>query len=235
MNKTISETKQFASDFKKQIKKINMKSDYAIASSYTSLAELGKIIPRASQNISEFDTGAYTGEISSTMLKEVNVKYAIIGHSERRALLGETDKQINLKAKKALNSGITPVICVGESKKEYETKKTNTVTKRQVINALKGLKDAEAEKVIIAYEPVWAIGTGKNATPEIAQKVCEHIRSVISKSFTKDTANKIRIQYGGSVSPKNINKLMEKPDIDGALVGGAALDAITFAKLLAHN
>ncbi len=176
----------------------------------------------SSQDISKFESGAYTGEISASMLKSFNVEYAIIGHSERRMYHKETNVDVNMKAAIALKNGITPIICVGETLIEYETKKSKDVIKKQIEDSLKGL---DYSKIIVAYEPLWAIGTGKTATFEYAQEICKFIRDITG-------SDKLLIQYGGSVNGTNIKELLKQPDIDGALVGGASLEVDSFIRLI---
>ena len=174
----------------------------------------------AAQDVSQHDEGAYTGEVSAKMLSSYQVKYVIVGHSERRMYHHETDEIVNAKATRALERNITPIVCVGETLEEYEAGKSEEVVHDQLIGSLANL---DLSKVIIAYEPIWAIGTGKTATVEYAQKMCAFIRSV--------TSEETLIQYGGSVNAQNIHELLNQPDIDGALVGGASLNADTFVKL----
>lgn len=175
------------------------------------------------QNIHFEDSGAYTGEISADMLKSIGVKYVIIGHSERRAYFSETDEIVNKKIKKALEHNITPILCVGETLEERELDVTFEVVRIQIKKAFAGISIENAKNVVIAYEPIWAIGTGKVATKEQAQEVCLEIRNVISEIYSKEIANEIRIQYGGSVTGDTANELFNMPDIDGGLVGGASL------------
>lgn len=231
MNKSITEVIDFFSELNN--KKIVLKNNliYGIAVPFVNIAiannlksEITKDLMIASQDISQYDKGPYTGEISAEMLSSLNVKYTIIGHSERRMYHNETNDIVNKKAKKALENKITPIICVGETLEEYNEGKSQDVVEKQIKESLKGIK---APKVVIAYEPIWAIGTGKTATIEYAQKMCSFIRSIV--------AFETIIQYGGSVNSENIDKLLSQPDIDGALVGGASLDATEFAKLISKK
>lgn len=183
------------------------------------------------QNMHEKESGAFTGEISPVMLKDTKVDYVILGHSERRAYFNETDEKINLKVKKALEFDLKPIICVGEVLTEREDNKTNEVLYTQVTKALQNVDISNPENIIIAYEPVWAIGTGKSASSDIAEEACGYIRSVIAKMYSESLADQIRILYGGSVSIKNIKEYMSKPNVDGGLVGGASLDASSFIEL----
>lgn len=184
------------------------------------------------QNVSQYNNGAYTGEISTVMLKELFVGYVVLGHSERRQLFGETDEIINLKLKKALADNLKPLFCIGETLEERDGGKLEEVLERQVVKGMDGLSNEEAVTTVIAYEPVWAIGTGRTASAEQAQEAHAFVRSVLAKKFGQETADKIRIQYGGSVKPENTAELMGQPDIDGALVGGASLDPASFAKIV---
>jgi triosephosphate isomerase len=192
----------------------------------------GSLVRLGAQNMSEFDEGAYTGEISWKMLKSAGCEYVILGHSERRQYFGETNDLINRKAKRALNGGLRPILCVGETLKERESGVTGTVVQAQVRGVLEGLSREEMGKVIIAYEPVWAIGTGRNATPDQAQDVHKLIRGIVRGLFDNPTASELIIQYGGSVKPDNSAELMRQPDIDGALVGGACLKSDSFSAIV---
>lgn len=189
-------------------------------------------IALGAQNLYWEDSGAFTGEISAPMLKSAGVKYVIIGHSERRQFFGETDETVNKKTKAALKHDLIPIVCVGENLQERESNKTFDVIKKQCEGSLAGFKAEDIGKMILAYEPVWAIGTGKTATPAQAQEVHNFIRGFIRKMHGNDTAEAIRIQYGGSVKPENIAELVSQEDIDGALVGGASLKASTFVPLV---
>ena len=189
----------------------------------------GSAVKLGAQNMSEHDEGAFTGEVSWKMLKSVGCEYVILGHSERRQYYGETDAKINLKAKKALANGLLPIICVGETLKERESGTTEKVVTTQVKGVLEGIPASEMERVTIAYEPVWAIGTGKVATPAQAQEVHAHIRGLLSQLFSRGLADRVVVQYGGSVKPDNAAELLAQHDIDGALVGGACLKADSFA------
>lgn len=233
MNKTIEETKQF-------IEKVNTLSkegvEAVICAPYTDLAilqeKLNKNVKIASQNIHWEESGAFTGEISPLMLKELGVVYAVIGHSERREMFGETDQTVNKRAHAALKHDIVPIICVGEKLEEREAEKTKEVVKEQIINALEGLSSEQVTNTVIAYEPIWAIGTGKSSTAEDANDVIRFIRQVIAGQYDQQVANQVRIQYGGSVKPENIRSYMEQSDIDGALVGGASLEPASFIALV---
>ncbi|MFH0993750.1 MAG: triose-phosphate isomerase, partial [bacterium] len=181
------------------------------------------------QNLHFADEGAYTGEVSGPLLKSYNIDYVIIGHSERRKYCFETDDIVNEKVFAALRNGLTPIVCVGEILAERLAGTTNDVLRRQVTKAFAGVEEKQMKKIVIAYEPVWAIGTGKTATADIADEACGFIRSLCGELFGTAVAEAIRIQYGGSVNPKNIDELLAKPNIDGALIGGASLDPDQFA------
>ena len=181
------------------------------------------------------DTGAFTGEISPTMLAKLDCTYVIAGHSERRQLFGETDEQVNRRVRAILAHGMTPIMCVGETIEQREAGDTEAVVARQVAGGLDGLGAEEVGGLVIAYEPVWAIGTGRTATPDDAQAVCGQVRALVGGGFGADTAAAVRVQYGGSVKPANAPDLMAQPDIDGALVGGASLDPDDFARIAQYR
>lgn len=192
----------------------------------------GSFIKLGAQDVSIHNDGAYTGEISLSMLKAIGCEYVIVGHSERRQYHGETNQLINAKAKRVLDGGLTPIICIGETLEEREKGITDEVLTTQTKGVLAGLSFAEVERSIIAYEPVWAIGTGKTATPQQAEEAHQLIRKVISQLYSWATAEKVIIQYGGSVKPDNAKELLSQPNIDGALVGGACLKAESFAAIV---
>jgi triosephosphate isomerase (TIM) len=179
--------------------------------------------------------GAHMGEIAPAMLKDVGCSHVIIGHSERRQFYSETDQSVNKKAKATLAAALTAIVCVGEMLAEREAGNAESVVKGQLVNSLEGLTVSDMERIIIAYEPVWAIGTGKTATPEQAQEMHGHIRRTIAETHGNDVANAMRILYGGSVKPDNIKELMSQDDVDGALVGGASLDAESFARIVNYK
>lgn len=183
------------------------------------------------QNMHWAVDGAYTGEVSARMLLTSGCRYVILGHSERRTYFGETDIIVNKKVKSALDAGLHPIVCVGETDEERETGQTEPVITDQIRGGLAGLKPIDIENLVLAYEPVWAIGTGKTATPDQANEVHVHIRQVITDLFGQEAGESIRIQYGGSVKPENAAKLLSESDIDGALVGGASLDAASFVAI----
>lgn len=192
----------------------------------------GENLKIGAQTMHYLDQGAYTGELSAGMLKSYGVDYVIIGHSERRAYYNETDETVNLKIKKAIEAELKAIVCVGESLDIREAGTTNDFVKEQVLKAYQDVSDLDAVKTILAYEPIWAIGTGKTATPKMANDTIKAIRQVLADKYGKETADKIRILYGGSVKPANVNELLAESDIDGALVGGASLDAESFLTLV---
>lgn len=195
-------------------------------------AAKGSSIHIGAQNMHQEKEGAFTGEISGDMLKDVGVTHVVIGHSERRQYFNETDETVNLKTKAALDLGLTPIVCVGESLEQREAGETETVVSKQVAEAFEGLTESEVEKTVVAYEPIWAIGTGKTATADDANQVCQAIRETLLDLHGEEAANATRILYGGSVKPANIEELLGKDDIDGALVGGASLEADSFLQLV---
>ena len=202
--------------------------DYAAAKT----ALRGSKIKLGAQNVHYKESGAFTGELSAAMLKEAGVEYVIIGHSERRQYFGETDETVNLRVQAAVEGGLIPIICVGEKKEQREAGYTDALVAYQTLIALTGLTEDQIKKVIIAYEPVWAIGTGLTATDEQANETIGVIRSAIQKKYGKRVSDKVRIQYGGSMNPKNVNGLMAQSEIDGGLIGGASLKAEDFAKVV---
>jgi triosephosphate isomerase len=239
MYKTCSEAVEAAGQL---VKLVAMTSDIdvMIAPQFTALAPVsdvvrGSRVSLGAQNLFWETEGAYTGEISPVMLVSVGCEYVIIGHSERRQYFDETDETVNKKIKAAIKNDLVPVLCVGESEKERESKETFSVLDKQVKKGIEGFSSNDLEMLVIAYEPVWAIGTGKTATTDQAQEAHQFLRSVLEKSFGNMLAKSIRILYGGSVKPNNIAELMAMPDIDGALVGGASLDPETFSKIVLFN
>ncbi len=237
MNNTIAAAEKLINELKPLVK--DAKVEVVICVPYTAIqkaAELtkGSNIKVGAENVAWADKGAFTGEISSEMLKEVGAEYVIIGHSERRQMFGETDETVNMRTAQALKNGLKPIVCVGETLAEREGNKTEEVVKRQTEGAFKGFTAADLDNVIIAYEPVWAIGTGKTATAEQANETIKYIRGVVETAFGKSAADKMRIQYGGSMNPANASSLMAQPDIDGGLIGGASLKAEDFAKVVKY-
>ena len=236
MNKTVGEAIDLVRELKAAISGVKA-VEVAVAPPFTALYAVrkeldGSSIGLAAQNLYWEEKGAFTGEVSPLMLKEVGCHYVIIGHSERRQFFGETDETVNRRIKAALAQGLKVIFCIGETLKEREEGKTFPVIEKQVEGGLKGLGDQEMRNMVIAYEPVWAIGTGKTATPEQAEEVHRFIRGKIEKLYSREVSEEIRIQYGGSVTPENVKGLMNQPDIDGALVGGASLKAESFSKIV---
>jgi triosephosphate isomerase len=236
MNKTVKEAIDLVRELKEAVSGVKG-VEVAVAPAFTALYAVrkeleGSAIRLAAQNLYWEEKGAFTGEISPPMLKEVGCHYVIIGHSERRQFFGEKDETVNRRIKAALSQGLEVIFCIGESLKEREKGKTFSVIERQLEGGLKGLGDKEIRNMVIAYEPVWAIGTGKTATPEQAEEVHRFIRAKIEKLYSREVSEGIRIQYGGSVTPENIKGLMNQVNIDGALVGGASLKAESFSKIV---
>lgn len=235
MNKTNQEAVEMLTELKELVKGVEGVK-IVIGAPFTALSDAvkavaGTNIEIAAENVYPKSSGAYTGEISPEMLKAIGVKYVIIGHSERREYFKECNQFINEKVKAVLNAGMTPILCIGEKLEERESGKTAEVNETQVREGLKDITAEDAKKVIIAYEPVWAIGTGKTATPEMAQETHKEIRDVLVSMFG-DVANEMIIQYGGSMKPENAKELLAQPDIDGGLIGGASLEANSFAKIV---
>ncbi len=191
----------------------------------------GENLRIGAQNMHFEEQGAFTGEIAPNMLTTLGVEYVIIGHSERRAMFNETDETVNKKLHAAFKHGLTPILCVGEYLEERETGKTEAVIEGQITKDLEGLTEEQVKALVIAYEPIWAIGTGRTATSEVANETCGYIRKLVKKLYNEETAEEIRIQYGGSVKTSNIDELMAQSDIDGALIGGASLVAEDFIYL----
>ncbi|MDD5851167.1 MAG: triose-phosphate isomerase [Galactobacillus timonensis] len=234
MNKTPSEAKEFFEGIKGYVTG-EEKADYGIAAPYVDLgvavAEAGAV-KVAAENCNEIDSGAYTGEVSVPMLKEVGITYCIIGHSERRTYYAETSAHCAAKAKRLFAADITPILCVGETEAEYDAGKTAEVLKKELEESLAGLTAEEVAKMVIAYEPIWAIGTGKSADVNTAESCCKLVRDTVKALYDEATAEAVRIQYGGSVKPNNIAEYMACPDIDGALIGGASLKVDSFKALV---
>jgi triosephosphate isomerase len=236
MYKTPQEAAETAEQLVEQVRDVS-DVDIMIAPPFTALESVSRAIKNSpvalgAQDLYWEEEGAYTGEISAPMLKSMGCEYGIIGHSERRQYFGETDKTVNQKIQAAIRIGLKPVFCIGETEQERESEQTFSVLDKQVRKGLERLVLEQLDTLIIAYEPVWAIGTGKTATDDQAQEVHQFIRSLIEKSFGNELSKSIRILYGGSVKPDNILNLMEMPDIDGALVGGASLDADSFSQIV---
>ena len=239
MNKTILEAIDLVNALKRQLYDVN-DVDIVVCPPYTALSDVQEILSESNialgaQDLYWEDSGAFTGEISAPMLKSAGVEYVIIGHSERRQFFGETNQGVFKKTKAALKHGLIPIVCVGENLEEREKNETFKVIEKQMKEGLSDFSVQEMGKMVIAYEPVWAIGTGKTATKEQAQEVHRFIRELLSKMYNGDIASAIRIQYGGSVKPENIAELVSKPDIDGALVGGASLKEDSFAQIVKNS
>lgn len=234
MNKNMEESIELIKDIKKH--KLEENVEKVVCVPFTDLnvvkGELeGTDIKLGAQNMHFEESGAYTGEISPTMLQEIGVDYVVLGHSERRQMFNETDETVNKKVKSAVKHGIKPIVCVGETLEQKEAGKEKEVVKEQIEGALEGLSGEDIKDLVVAYEPIWAIGTGKTASAEDAESMCGFIRSIINDLYG-DLSESLRIQYGGSVKPANVKELMEKTEIDGALVGGASLKAEDFVKLI---
>lgn len=239
MNKTVAEALDLVQDLVRELQQVK-EVDVVICPAFTALGEVSKKVIETNirlgaQNMSEQAAGAYTGEIAAEMLKEFLVRYVILGHSERRQYQEETDSLISKKALAAHAASIKPIVCVGETLEQRDSGVTNDVVGSQVKGSLAGLTSSQMLETIIAYEPVWAIGTGKTASSEQAQEVHHFIRGVLSDLHGDDVARQVRIQYGGSVKPGNARELMGQPDIDGALVGGASLDAKSFSEIILNS
>lgn len=247
MNKGVSETEDFVKAFLSKSQGLNLPADIVIAPPFLSLPKLADLLHHstpgknahaiqiAAQNCSEYDSGAYTGEVSVLMLREFFVHYVILGHSERRAIYGETDSTINAKIKKAREANLKPIFCIGETLAEREGGKLESVLRTQVTKGLKDVSEKDLSDIVIAYEPVWAIGTGVTASSEQAQDAHAFVRSIITDLYGSEPAAKLRIQYGGSVKPGNAAELMACADIDGALIGGAALDPQSFMEIIKNG
>lgn len=237
MNKDIKETFDFLLPLKNNLIGQNLSVEVVVCPPFTSLFVASEMLKETNiklgaQNVFYEVEGAYTGEISPKMLKSVKCEYVIIGHSERRKYFYETDEIVNKKVKKAIEFGLKPIICVGETLEEREKGITFNVLERQVKGAFEGLSSDQIKEVVIAYEPVWAIGTGRNATPEQAQEAQKFIRELVAELFNDEVAQNLTIQYGGSVTSENAYSLLSQPDVDGALVGGASLKVDSFLKII---
>lgn len=238
MNIGPKEAEDFISSFSAGLGDLTEKADVVIAPPFVTIPAAVAALPSnsgvsiSSQNVSEQDNGAFTGEISTMMLKELFVRYVIIGHSERRTLYGETNAIINAKIKKALEANLKPIFCIGETLEERDGGQLESVLRSQITEGLEGISAADAKGIVIAYEPVWAIGTGRVATSEQAQEAHAFCRSVVADVCGADVAEAVRIQYGGSMKADNAGELLAQPDIDGGLVGGASLQAQSFLDLI---
>ncbi len=238
MNKTAKEAVELINNLKPLVAK--SKPEVVVCVPYTDLwavaeAIKGSKIKLGAENVAWADSGAFTGEISADMLKEIGVEYVIIGHSERRQYFGETDESVNARLKQALKKELKPIVCVGETLTEREKNKTKKVLKKQILDGFKDITAEDFDNIVIAYEPVWAIGTGKTATAEDANKTIAFIRSLVKKTWGNEVAKALRIQYGGSMKPSNAKELMAMRNIDGGLIGGAALKAEDFAGIVNYK
>ena len=238
MNKTASEGVALVEALKPLVADVcSCCAEVVVCPTFTTLSAVveackGSNVKVGAQNVHWAESGAFTGEISAAMLKEAGVEYVILGHSERRQYFGETDATVNSRLKAAIAAGLKPIVCIGETLEEREGNKTEAVLGKQLEDGLKDLDAATVGALVLAYEPVWAIGTGKTATPEMAQETHAYIRSKIAALFGKEAAENVRIQYGGSMKPENAEELVRQADIDGGLIGGAALKADSFADLV---
>ncbi|OMP68245.1 triose-phosphate isomerase [Domibacillus epiphyticus] len=236
MHKTLGEALDFANDVKGKVPS-SASVDSVIGAPALFLGQLveavkGTDVKISAQNAHYEDNGAFTGEISPKALSDIGVSYVIIGHSERREMFNETDEAVNKKAKAAFSHGLVPIVCCGETLEQREAGETNDFVAGQIKAALEGLTEDQVCDTVIAYEPIWAIGTGKSSSAKDANEVCAHIRETVRGLYSDKAADSVRIQYGGSVKPENISEYMAEQDIDGALVGGASLDASSYLALL---
>ncbi len=238
MYKTIVESIELANGLKREFFKLDLAAvDIVLCPVFTALSEVAEVLTETgiglgAQDVYWLDEGAFTGEISPLMLKDAGCEYVIIGHSERRQFFAETNETVNKKIKAVLKAGLTPIVCVGENLQEREANKTFKVIEDHINHGLVDISGSDMLNLVIAYEPVWAIGTGKTATGEQAQEVHKFIRDLLKKNYGQEVADGVRIQYGGSVKPENITELMNKPDVDGALVGGASLKVDYFSAIV---
>ena len=239
MNKTAAEAKALCEALKESLAPLAGKVEVAVCPTFTSLATAvevlkGSNVKVGAQNIHWAENGAFTGEISGAMLKEIGVEYVIIGHSERRQYFGETDETVNKRMQAALANGLKPILCIGETLEEREGNKTEAVLEQQIKGAFTDICECKMDQITIAYEPVWAIGTGKTATPEMAEETHAFIRKTIAALYNQEIADAMVIQYGGSMKPENAQALVAQADIDGGLIGGAALKADSFTALVTN-
>jgi triosephosphate isomerase len=240
MNKTVAEALDLVNGLNRELAKVK-DVDIVVCPPFTALSEVSKAILSSknialgAQNMSEHNMGAYTGEIAAQMLKEFSVRYVILGHSERRMYQVETDELISKKARAAHAASLKPIVCVGETLTEREAGRMQKVLETQIHGSLAGLTKEQMAETVVAYEPVWAIGTGKTATAQQAQEAHAFLRALLVKMFDEAVARKVRIQYGGSVKPANARELMSLPDVDGALVGGASLEVRAFADIVKNS
>lgn len=235
MNMTYTEAKTFLNELKDL--ELNKDVEAVVCPPFTNLVLAREVLANTgievgAQNAHYKESGAFTGEISPVFLKDLNVKYVILGHSERREYFYESDELINTKIKSMLDHDLIPIVCVGETLEEREANKAFDKVKAQIEADFEGLNSTDFEKIVIAYEPIWAIGTGKTASADDAEEMCAFIRKLIKEQFGDEASNVVRIQYGGSVKPNNVKEIMSKENIDGALVGGASLEANSFSELV---
>lgn len=235
MNKSYSEAKELLNEIKDL--SLNKEVEAVVCPPFINLALAKEVLKGTdvkvgAQNSHDKDNGAYTGEVSPEFLRDLGVDYVILGHSERREYFGETDEFINSKVKAVLSKNLRPILCVGETLEERENGKAKDKVKVQIVSDFEGLKSDDFENIVIAYEPIWAIGTGKTASSDDAEEMCAYIRELVKENFGEEASNKVRIQYGGSVKPNNVSEIMSKENIDGALVGGASLESESFLKLV---
>jgi triosephosphate isomerase len=236
MFKTVAETVSYVSDLRGLVKDVK-NVDIAIAPPFTAVAAAveaakGSVIEVAAQNLHWERDGAFTGEISAAMIRETGARYVVVGHSERRTLFGDTNDSVNKKTHAALTAGLVPIVCIGETLDQRDRNETMAVLDRQIKESLDRVTGEQLSGMVLAYEPVWAIGTGRNATPAQAGEAHFHIRQRLKQWFGLDASERCRVLYGGSVKPDNIAKLIAEPDVDGALVGGASLDAKSFTAII---
>lgn len=238
MYKTIGEAIELANGLKRELYDLDPdQTDIVLCPPYTALSEVSEVIADSNlllgaQDVFWQEEGAFTGEVSCKMLKDIGVSFVIIGHSERRQYFGETNESVNKKLKSALKAGLMPIMCVGETLAEREKNLTFQVLEDHLSGGLREITEQDLEKIVIAYEPVWAIGTGKTASAQQAQEAQKYIRDLVVKLYNKEAAGSLRIQYGGSVKPENIAELIQQPDVDGALVGGASLNIDSFSAIV---
>lgn len=235
MNKTVSEGLKLVTELKGVEE--NTDVEVVVCPPFLHLNEVKKALENTNikigaQNMHWEESGAYTGEISPEMLSEMNIDYVILGHSERREYFNETDETVNKKIKSAIKYGIKPIVCVGETLEEREANKANEKVERQILKGFEDIKSEDMKKVVIAYEPIWAIGTGKTASSKEANEMISNIRNIVKEKYGLDVSEEVRIQYGGSVKPKNVSEIMNETDIDGALVGGASLKSKDFKEII---
>lgn len=238
MNKTISETRTFVSGL--SVAAIYSTAKVGIAVPFTMIvaaaeAARGTVIAVGAQNVSDTIEGAYTGETSAGMVKDAGATFAIVGHSERRRLFHENNELVNRKAKVALDTGLQVIVCIGETPEQHKNGQAKTVVKEQLLKSFSGFTKEQMKQVILAYEPIWAVGTNQTATPEIAQDIHQFCRKVVAEQWGEAVADELVIQYGGSVTPDNAAALLEQPDVDGLLIGGASLSLESFSKIVQYK